>query len=197
MTEVRILPRGEVAARIDDLARLRIAVFREWPYLYDGDLDYERGYLATYLESPSSVLVVAEDGGRVVGASTGVALADEDEAFRAPYAAAGIDPDRVFYFGESVLLPEYRGRGIGHRFFDAREQHARALGRFRWTSFCAVVRAEDDPRRPPAYRPLDPFWSARGYRRRADIVTTIAWREIGEAVASDKPLVAWLRPMGD
>lgn len=196
MTRVRVLPRDEVAARIDDLARLRIAVFREWPYLYDGDLDYEREYLETYVDSPSSVLVVAEDAGRVVGASTGVPLADEDEAFRAPYAAAGIDPDRVFYFGESVLLPEYRGRGIGHLFFDAREAHAAALGRFRWTSFCAVVRSGDDPRRPPGYRPLDAFWSARGYQRRADIVTTIAWKEIGEAVATDQPLVAWLRPVG-
>ncbi|MEE2816993.1 MAG: GNAT family N-acetyltransferase, partial [Pseudomonadota bacterium] len=31
--------RGEDLARaIDDVARLRIAVFRDWPYLYDGDL---------------------------------------------------------------------------------------------------------------------------------------------------------------
>ena len=27
----------ELRARLDDLARLRIAVFRAWPYLYDGD----------------------------------------------------------------------------------------------------------------------------------------------------------------
>jgi hypothetical protein len=25
---------------------LRIAVFRDWPYLYDGSLEYEREYLA-------------------------------------------------------------------------------------------------------------------------------------------------------
>jgi ribosomal protein S18 acetylase RimI-like enzyme len=196
MTTVRALPRDEVEARLDDLARLRIAVFREWPYLYDGDLDYEREYLRTYVESAASVLVVAEDGARVVGASTGVPLADESPDFRAPYAAAGIDPARVFYFGESVLLPEYRGRGIGHRFFDAREAHAAALGGFAWTSFCAVVRADDDPRRPPGYRALDAFWTARGYVRRPDIVTTIAWKELGEAVATEKRLVAWLRTIG-
>lgn len=196
MTAVRILPRGEVADRIDDLARLRIAVFREWPYLYDGDLDYEREYLQTYSASPSSVVVVAEDGARVVGASTGVPLADEGEDFRAPFAAAGLDPAGVFYFGESVLLSEYRGQGIGHRFFDAREAHAAALGGYLWTSFCAVVRAEDDPRRPTAYRPLDAFWNGRGYHRRPDIVTTIAWKEIGEPAATDKQLAAWLRPLG-
>lgn len=196
MTTVRVLPRDEVADRIDDLARLRIAVFREWPYLYDGDLDYEREYLRTYSASSSSVVVVAEDGARVVGASTGVPLADEGADFRAPYAAAGLDPARVFYFGESVLLPEHRGRGIGHRFFDAREAHAAALGGYHWTSFCAVVRADEDPRRPPSHRPLDAFWTARGYRRRPDIVTTIAWKEIGEPASSDKQLVAWLRPLG-
>jgi GNAT superfamily N-acetyltransferase len=195
MTRVRVLPRDEVEARLDDLARLRIAVFREWPYLYDGDLDYEREYLRTYVASAASVLVIAEDGPRVVGASTGVPLADEAPDFRAPYAAAGLEPTRVFYFGESVLLPEYRGRGIGHRFFDAREAHAAALGGFAWTSFCAVMRRDDDPRRPPGYRPLDPFWTARGYVRRPDIVTTIAWKELGEAAATDKRLVAWLRPI--
>lgn len=196
MTQVRVLGRDEFAAHVDDVARLRIAVFREWPYLYDGDLDYERDYLGTYLASPASALVIAEVDGRVVGASTGVPLSDEGEDFRPPFAAAGLDPARVFYFGESVLLPECRGRGIGHRFFDAREAHAAALGGFDWTSFCAVVRAEDDPRRPTAYRPLDAFWTGRGYRRRPDIVTTIAWKEIGEPAATDKQLVAWLRPLG-
>lgn len=31
---------------LDALAALRNEVFREWPYLHDGDLAYERGYLA-------------------------------------------------------------------------------------------------------------------------------------------------------
>ncbi|HRQ91226.1 MAG TPA: GNAT family N-acetyltransferase, partial [Bacteroidia bacterium] len=32
-----------------ELGGLRIAVFREYPYLYDGDLDYEERYLETYV----------------------------------------------------------------------------------------------------------------------------------------------------
>jgi hypothetical protein len=28
-----------ISSVIDDIARLRIEVFREWPYLYEGDLD--------------------------------------------------------------------------------------------------------------------------------------------------------------
>ena len=38
----------EIASVINDLARLRVAVFRDWPYLYDGDAAYEREYLARY-----------------------------------------------------------------------------------------------------------------------------------------------------
>jgi hypothetical protein len=33
---------GELEAALDDLARLRIAVFADWPYLYEGDAAYER-----------------------------------------------------------------------------------------------------------------------------------------------------------
>ena len=35
----------EIEYAIDDLARLRIEVFADFPYLYDGDLVYEAQYL--------------------------------------------------------------------------------------------------------------------------------------------------------
>ena len=126
----------------DDVARLRMRVFRDWPYLYTGDPAYERDYMAAYARSPRSVCVLAFDGDRVIGASTGVPLSDEDPGFQSPFSDQDLAVERVFYFGESVLLPEYRGRGIGHAFFDAREAHARALGGFDLTAFAAVDRAD-------------------------------------------------------
>ncbi|NBO21620.1 MAG: GNAT family N-acetyltransferase, partial [Rhodobacteraceae bacterium] len=45
---LRALTGPAVAEVLDDVARLRIAVFRDWPYLYDGDLNYERRYLDSY-----------------------------------------------------------------------------------------------------------------------------------------------------
>ena len=45
MIQTRILTGNAVGEVLDDLARLRIAVFRDWPYLYDGDVAYERDYL--------------------------------------------------------------------------------------------------------------------------------------------------------
>ena len=115
-------------AALDDLAALRIAVFAAYPYLYAGSEDYERKYLAEFTASSDAVLVAARDGGRIVGAATASPLAAQDDYIREPFQRCGIDQARVFYFGESVLLPEYRGRGAGVRFFEMREAHARALG---------------------------------------------------------------------
>lgn len=184
-----------LAPHLDAVAQLRITVFRDYPYLYDGDTAYEAEYLATYTRSPDSVGVLVFDGDALVGASTGLPLADEEPAFQSPFKARDIDVTQVFYCGESVLLPTYRGRGIGHRFFDAREAHARALGRFRWMAFAAVDRRSDDSRRPPAYRDNDVFWQARGYQRQPDMVMRLAWKEIGESVATEKSLTFWLRPL--
>lgn len=184
----------QVLLHLAAVAQLRIAVFRAWPYLYDGDADYERGYLAAYAASPDSVFVLARDGDAVIGASTGLPLLDDSEAFHAPFRAAGIDPASVFYFGESVLLPDYRGQGIGHAFFDQREAHACALGRFALTAFCAVERAENDPRKPADYRPNEVFWRKRGYAPQADMRVQLAWTELQHGEI-DHSLRVWTRPL--
>lgn len=197
---MRVLTRrGEaIEPWLDRLAALRIAVFREFPYLYDGDLDYERDYLATYMACPQSLFVLAVDGEEVVGVSTGLPMRDADEDFRRPFLEAnGLDLsplDEIFYFGESVLLAGYRGRGLGHRFFDEREAFAKSLGA-KTTTFCAVERPENHPMKPANYRPLHGFWSKRGYTRRPELATTYAWLDLDEHEESDKPMVFWTREL--
>ncbi|HET7502612.1 MAG TPA: GNAT family N-acetyltransferase [Kofleriaceae bacterium] len=176
------------------LASLRMAVFREFPYLYVGTLAYEHEYLGHYAASPAALIVVARDGERVVGAATAMPLGAHSDDVVPPLAAAGYDPARVCYFGESVLDPAYRGRGVGNAFFTAREAHARAHG-FTTAAFCAVVRPTDHPRRPVDYRPLDPMWAKHGFVRRPDIMTTFSWRDLDEVNESAKPMVFWTKEL--
>ncbi|HLP66113.1 MAG TPA: GNAT family N-acetyltransferase [Rhizobium sp.] len=185
---------SDVAAFVGDLARLRIDVFRDFPYLYDGDIAYERNYLATYSRSEGSVFVLAIDDGQVVGAATGTPMIGETDEVKAPFLAAGRDPAQYFYFGESVLLAGYRGRGIGVKFFEGREAQAKRLG-LRYSTFCAVERAADHPRRPVDYLPLHSFWTRRGYTHYPELRTTFSWRDLDETEESPKPLSFWIRDL--
>jgi GNAT superfamily N-acetyltransferase len=185
---------SDAAPFFDDLARLRIAVFRDFPYLYHGDSDYERQYMEIYARSEGSVFILAIDDGLVVGASTGTPMIAETDEVQAPFVAAGRDPAQYFYFGESVLLPTYRGRGIGVGFFDGREAQAKKLG-LRYTTFCAVERPHNHPRRPADYQPLDAFWQKRGYTHHPELRTTFTWRDLDEIQESPKPLSFWIRDL--
>ena len=194
---VRVLPLTgkDLAAALPALARLRIAVFRDWPYLYDGSLAYEEKYLARLVAADGAVMVAACDGEAIVGCATAAPLALAGEEFAAPFRARGLNPAGFFYCGESVLLPAWRGRGLGHAFFDRREAQARALGGFTHIAFCAVVRPEDHPLRPKNYSPLDAFWKKRGYAKAEGLVCRFAWKDVDQPAETEKTMQFWIKPL--
>jgi GNAT superfamily N-acetyltransferase len=193
--QVAALTGEDLAQVIPAAARLRIAVFRHWPYLYDGTMDYEEGYLSKFAGAPGAVIVSACDGETIVGCATAAPMAEVETEFSAPFRERGWDIARLFYCGESVLLPEYRGRGLGHVFFDEREAHARRLGGFTHSTFCAVVRPQDHPLRPHTYAPLDAFWRKRGYEKAEGIMTDFAWKDVDQPRETMKPMQFWIKPL--
>ncbi|WP_414896493.1 GNAT family N-acetyltransferase [Rhodovulum sp. YEN HP10] len=196
--DIRTLTGAGIEAALDDLARLRIAVFRDWPYLYDGDLDYERRYMASYRDNPRAILVGAFAGtcagDRLVGAATGTPMEDHAEGFASAFAGSGFDLSDIFYCAESVLLPDWRGQGAGHAFFEARKAQGRALGR-RYSAFCSVIRPEDHPRRPEGFRPLDGFWRRRGYAPLPGIVAEFDWKDLDDTAPTRHRLQFWIREL--
>ena len=190
--DVRPLAGPDLEAALDQVAQLRITVFRDWPYLYDGTLDYERQYLDSYRDNPGALLVGAVHEGRLIGASTSTPMEDHAPEFAAPFRALGIPLEKILYGAESVLLRPYRGMGLGHRFIDLREAHARALGRTH-VAFCSVIRPEDHPARPGAYRSNDAFWRGRGYDTLPGVVARFSWKDLGDGEETEKPLQFWMR----
>ena len=177
---------------IEHLAKLRLGIFKDYPYLYAGDLEYEMHYLETYIKCPESVMVIALDGNQVVGASTSMPLEFEDRVFQTPFLTAGMKIQDIFYLGESVLQPAYRGQGTYKYFFKEREAAAREYGA-QYTAFCAVERPLNHPQKPENYIPLDAVWNRFGYQKHPKLHTQFKWKEIGEENASPKTMVFWLK----
>lgn len=185
----------DIRGILNDLARLRMIVFRDWPYLYDGTLEYEKKYLDTFAAAKGAVVVTAYDGDQMVGASTGAPMVEHADEFGEPFRKAGYDISKIFYCGESVLLKSHRGHGLGHAFFDGREAQAKRLGGFTHSTFCRVVRPDDHPLKPADYAPLDPFWAKRGYAPVDGLVATYDWKDVDQADETTHAMQFWVKAL--
>lgn len=193
--EIRTVQGADAAHFTDELAQLRISVFREFPYLYEGDVAYEREYLQTYLQARCHALILALDAGRVVGVSTCIGLEEEPPGLTRPFTEAGHTLAEWMYFGESVLLAPYRGRGVGVRFFEERERFALSNPGIRYATFCAVQRPADHPLRPAGYVPLDAFWGHRGYAPMPGVQAQMSWKEVGQQQETPHLMQFWFRKL--
>jgi len=191
---IKSLKGEEIHPYITALAELRIAVFKEYPYLYEGSLEYEINYLKTYVNCPQTTLILAFDKDRVIGASTAIPLEFETPECQQPFIENDFELSSIFYLGESVLLPAYRGQGVYKHFFAGRESAAREYGSL-YTAFCAVVRQEDDKRRPQHYVPLDSIWQKFGYEKHPQINAYYSWTEIGDTKQTTKPMIFWIKTL--
>ena len=201
---IEVLTGEAIQPHLSDLARLRIEVFREYPYLYDGSFAYEADYLSTFAADNRSIFVLAvrqptesNQEPTVIGVATGLPLDGQHEEFTQPFIRAGIDPATVFYFSESVLLPEFRGHGVGTAFLRAREDHASSLQHIRLCAFCSVERPENHPMKPTNHKPLDGFWERCGFVKRPELQTQFSWKEVAEDDESPKTMTFWIKPTGE
>jgi hypothetical protein len=193
--DVKSVTGEDILKILPDLGRLRIIVFRDWPYLYDGTIEYEEKYLEKFAKAKGAVVIAAYDGDQMVGASTGAPMIEHADEFGEPFKKAGYDISKIFYCGESVLLKSHRGYGLGHAFFDGREAQAKKLGGFTHSSFCRVIRPDDHPLKPADYAPLDPFWKKRGYEPVDGIIATYDWKDIDQPDETTHKMQFWMKAL--
>lgn len=193
--EIKTVTGSKIDTYASALAGLRMSVFREFPYLYDGSLEYEKDYIQTYVQSEESIAVLAFDHENIVGASTALPMQDETPEFKLPFLNNGYNTETIFYCGESVLLEKYRGKGIYSRFFDERENHAKKLNRFKWMCFCAVQRPNDHPLRPDNYQHLDPVWNKFGYKKHPELTAAYSWKDVNKQEETEKQMVFWMKKL--
>jgi len=192
MTNIRLVTGADVATCLEDLATLRLEIFREFPYLYDGRREDELRYLARYAEITDTCVALAESGGTIIGAGTGIPLSAEGAAIQAGFATAGPDTADIYYIGELLLYPGYRNSRFGSRLFGLMEGHARSCGRYRRLGCATVLRPDDHPLRSADYLPIERFLERHRFSPLPGSQPGIAWREIDGAVR-EHPMRCWIR----
>jgi GNAT superfamily N-acetyltransferase len=183
-----------IAGGLRDFQYVHATVFDEWPYLVESRPD-EHPYIASYASLPRAALFVARSEGKPIGAATCLPLSDESANVQAPFIERGWDVRRFFYFGEGVILKEWRGVGLGKRLFALREGHARAVSIADYTIFCSVRRPLDHPLRPTDAVTNDAFWRKRGYQPMDGVACTMRWRSHGDAAATQHTLDFWIKSL--
>lgn len=100
---------------MDDVATLRLDIFQEYPYLYQGRREDELNYLITYVTAPDACVIIMYDSNTVVGAATGMPLIHEGAQMRDAFAGASLPLNEVYYVGELLFRPAYRNCGLGQK----------------------------------------------------------------------------------
>ncbi len=180
---------------IHTIAKLRAEVFREYPYFKEPDLERETQYLKKVAACKESIAVLIFDNTTLVGASLGYPFNIEEPAVQRPFKERHLNIDSYFFFGDSALLKHYRGRGIGHHFFDARETHVQHDKKFKHICFCVPDCPPRDPLKPKDYTPLHDFWRKRGYIHSPEIKCILSWKQVEQSRPVERHLSFWIKDL--
>jgi GNAT superfamily N-acetyltransferase len=152
----QLLTGAAIADGLDGVATLRLGIFQEYPYLYQGRREDELTYLGTYAEKPDACVIIACDGSAIIGAATGMPLIHEDAQLLDVFAGTTFPLEEVYYVGELLFRPAYRNCGLGQRLLARLESHIRSLGRYRTLPCATVERPKNTGRVENRFHPALP-----------------------------------------
>lgn len=170
---------------ITQLAHMRATYFKEYPYLYDGSLDYEENYLGEYKEKAiDGYLVQAfhekNSEKKLVGILTGCGFCSDIEIVRDGaklFEEKNISTQDRYYLGEAIIIPEYQHKKILPRMLYKLGQKVIQLQKYTSLCFLTVIREENDARKPEGYKSTDQLWGKLGCYK-ADVTCSFEWPTI-------------------
>jgi len=190
----QLLTGTDIAGALDDLATLRLDIFPEYPYLYQGLRENEFKYLGTYAEAPDACVILAHEEDAVIGAVTGMPLIHEDAQMLDAFAGTAFQLNETYYVGELLFRPAYRNCGLGQKLLAQLESHIRSVGRYFKLTCATVERPDDHPLRPRDYIPITTFLARTGYVRLPGVTTHFTWCET-DGIKRDHTMQFWSKEL--
>lgn len=184
----------EAQERLETIARLRLSIFREFPYLYDGKMEDELAYLKQYADNNEAAVIITLAGEEIAGAATGLPLSCESAEMTAPFAATPYPVESIYYIGEMLFYPPYRNRGLGTECLSLMDQYVRSSGKYRYLTCATIIRPADHPLRPDDYLPIERFLERNMFLKLQGVATSFAWKEL-DGVRRDHDMQFWIKEL--
>jgi GNAT superfamily N-acetyltransferase len=191
----RLLQGSQIQEYLEQIAQLRLTIFMEYPYLYDGGLKDELVYLQHYANHAEATAIISLCGNQLVGAVTAIPLQCESEELTFPVAATQYPVERTIYIGELLLFPDYRNKGLGTRLLSRIVQHFHSQKNYEYLISATVKRAEDHPCRPEGYVPIERFLQRNQFAKISGVTTHFTWKEI-DGIHRDHEMQFWIKVLG-
>jgi hypothetical protein len=145
------------------------AIYQAPPYHYQTTKAAWDGYVASYIENPSAVVIVALVKDEIVAAIMGTPLKNASEKYRAAYAQRPEDLNSLFYLGELAVKQEYHRSHIRQALYNEFEKlvtNDKAYsGICIWEPLATSTNTKDQ------------FWKRNGYKCCSDITFDELWAE--------------------
>ena len=190
---VRSFSGAGIKPYIHSIAKLRSEVLRDYPYFEEPNLDYNTQYLRKIASCKEAIAVLIFDNTTLVGVSLGYPFSHELASHHLPFKEKHLNLSSYYFFGESILLKPYRGRGIGHHFFDAREAHVAHFHAFKHICFCVPLQMESNEGRPNDFIPLHDFWRKRGYVPHPEMSIRLCKNKVEDSLGQESLMSFWIK----
>jgi predicted GNAT superfamily acetyltransferase len=191
---------NDIRPYINTVANFRIKIFREYPYLYDGNFEYEEKYLQGYASNPNSLLILVTENNETIGVATSLPLESDSDILsdvEKLFLAQAYKPEDFYYLSEIMIKPGCRHRGIAKKIYQIRVNKALENG-FKYLCFAAIIKSKDDPNKPESYFNPAPMWKAMGFVPHDSITIEYNWPTIqsnGNSIDKPHKLKFWIKPL--
>lgn len=186
----------EAKKYVTDIANIRIQVFKEFPYLYAGTLEYEQEYSDYFSKDERAILIAAMQDERIIGFITGMPLSLENPLTKdvaQKLLAKGLtDISHYYYLGEAIVLAEYRKPLLIYNLFKKFKEETKNFT-YQKIGILTVIRDKNHPLRPAGYRSIESILKYFKFHP-TDIIIDFEWptfQASGEIENAANPMLFW------
>ncbi len=170
-------------------------MFREYPYLYDGNIEYEKEYLKRYINSQRSCIVLAYSENDIVGVCTCLPLEDELEEIYAPIEQKRFEIKNILYGGEALVLKSYQESGLSRKFEEICVTHEKKIIPSLTHILVCTVERGNHYLKPDNYSDISLILNKLNYKKLDGVKCVLSWKDIDKVKEDNKSLSYWIRDL--